>query len=58
MARSKELKSAKKDIELSMRLWKAGIRGAIDLRSEQRSGEKQDKTVWEILHLSELFYIG
>jgi transcriptional regulator with XRE-family HTH domain len=33
------LKSPKKDMELSIRLWKAGIQGAIDLRSEQRFGE-------------------
>jgi transcriptional regulator with XRE-family HTH domain/tetratricopeptide (TPR) repeat protein len=33
------LKSPKKDMDLSIRLWKAGIQGAIDLRSEQRFGE-------------------
>jgi transcriptional regulator with XRE-family HTH domain len=33
------LKSPNKDMELSIQLWKAGIQGAIDLRSEQRFGE-------------------
>ena len=33
------LKSPKKDMELSIQLWKAGIQGAIDLRSEQRFSE-------------------
>jgi len=33
------LKSPKKDMELSIRLWKAGMQGAIALRSEQRFGE-------------------
>ncbi len=33
------LKSPKKHMELSIKLWKAGIQGAIDLRSEQRFGE-------------------
>jgi transcriptional regulator with XRE-family HTH domain len=33
------LKSPKKDMDLSLRLWKAGIQGAVNLRSEQRFGE-------------------
>lgn len=33
------LKSPKKDMELSIKLWKAGILGAIDLQSEQRFTE-------------------
>jgi transcriptional regulator with XRE-family HTH domain len=33
------LKCAEKNMELSIRLWKAGIQGAVDLRSEQRFGE-------------------
>ncbi len=33
------LKSPKKNMELSIKLWKAGIQGAVDLRSEQRFGE-------------------
>src|SRR5579884_3803472 len=33
------LKSPHKDMELSLQLWKAGIQGAIDLRSEQRFSE-------------------
>src|SRR5581483_491046 len=33
------LKRPKKDMELSIKLWTAGIQGAIDLRSEQRYSE-------------------
>jgi DNA-binding XRE family transcriptional regulator len=50
---SLKLPGPKKDKERSIKLWRAGLRGAIDLRSEQRFNE-----VVIAHHIMEAFWIG